>query len=90
MSFESKVFQLKDSIVFFCIRIIGSLLFISDHNAWGMSSRISWIADTNSSIRIPKAPVMLDIETAKAQGAKAAAIGFALNGVSMYKVSHFI
>ena len=70
--------------------MIGSLLFISDHNAWGMSSRISWIADTNSSIRIPKAPVMLDIETAKAQGAKAAAIGFALNGVSMYKVSHFI
>ena len=55
-----------------------------------MSSRISWIADTNSSIRIPKAPVMLDIETAKAQGARAAAIGFAINGVSMYKVSNSI
>ena len=53
-----------------------------------MTSRISWIEDINSSIRIPKAPVMLDIETAKAQGARAAAIGFAINGVSMYKVSY--
>ena len=63
-------------------------LLNSDHNAWGMTSRISWIEDINSSIRIPKAPVMLDIETAKAQGARAAAIGFAINGVSMYKVSY--
>ena len=58
---------------------------VPDHHAWGMSGSLAWIQEVKSSIRLPKAPKLLSIEEAKAQGAGAGTIGFALNGVSIYK-----
>ena len=58
---------------------------VPDHHAWGMSGSLAWIQEVKSSIRLPKAPKLLSIEDAKAQGAGAGTIGFALNGVSIYK-----
>ena len=58
---------------------------IPDHNAWGLTGRTAWFDENRSSVQLPKAPTLLSIEEAQAQGAGSGTIGFALNGVSMYK-----
>ena len=58
---------------------------IPDHNAWGLTGRTAWFDENRSSVQLPKAPTLLSIEEATAQGAGSGTIGFALNGVSMYK-----
>lgn len=57
---------------------------VPDHNAWGMTPS-GKIQERNYSFRLPKAAVLLTRAEGVAQGAGTGIIGFALNGVPIYK-----
>ena len=58
---------------------------IPDHNAWGLTPGGSILGRDNNSYRLPKVPTLLSEDDAIAQGAGSGTIGFALNGVSLFK-----
>ena len=57
---------------------------IPDHNAWGLTPA-GEVLSTDKSYRLPKNPTLLTEEEAIAQGAGTGTVGFALNGVSIFK-----
>ena len=63
-------------------RIIFRSNGIPDHNSWAMAGRASTIEEQNNVFRVPKVPVLLDVDsnTPAGQGA----IAYASNGVSIF------
>lgn len=57
---------------------------IPDHNAWGLTPN-GLVQESNYSYRLPKAAILLSEAEGVAQGAGTGIIGFAVNGVPIYK-----
>jgi hypothetical protein len=55
---------------------------IPDHNAWGMAGNAATIVEQSNSFRVPRVPVLLDIDSMTPAGQ--GAIAFAKNGVSIF------